>query len=164
MFSSNPCVKKRKTKSNWTEGAVQVEANSQERLSDYLHFRLERAAEMPTYGEMQRIAFITFELALVTLEWTIAAAGKLFFWLGSYFAYSSTRTRHTCTGVRHCWKVSIRINTRTHHTCMGVRQCRKVSNRIFDMRKVGQGRGVQFSLLCHSTASVKIYKRHFSIL
>ena len=46
---------------------------SVEQLSDHLRFRQERAVETVTNGEMQRIAFITLELALVTLERAFAA-------------------------------------------------------------------------------------------
>ena len=88
---------------------------------------------------LQIFAFSTLELALVTLEWAFATVGKIV-WLGSYFEYSSTRARHTCTSICHCGKVSIRI---------------------FDLRRVDQGHRVQFSHWCHSMANVKIYKRHF---
>ena len=76
-------------KSNSTAGAVQVEANLQEQLNVLLAILF-----------AANIAFVTLELALVTLKWTFAAIGKLV-WLGSYSEYSSTRTRHTCIGVRH---------------------------------------------------------------
>ena len=64
-------------KSNSTAGAVEVEANIQEQDSDHVHFRQEQAAETLTCGEMQRIAFITLEHALVTLQLAIADVGKL---------------------------------------------------------------------------------------
>ena len=58
-------------------GAVQVEANLQEQLSDHLHFRQPWTVEMLTYGKMQHIAIITLELALVTLEWAFVAVCEL---------------------------------------------------------------------------------------
>ena len=63
--------------SNSTASAVQVEANLQERLSDRLPLRQERLAETLAYGEIQRIAFVTPELALVTVEWALAAVAQL---------------------------------------------------------------------------------------
>ena len=55
----------------------QMESNLQGKVSDHLHFRHASAVETLTYGEMQRIAFITLEFARVTLEWAFAAVENL---------------------------------------------------------------------------------------
>ena len=54
-----------------------MEAILQEQFSDHVYFKQERAAETLTYGKMQRVALIKLDLALVTLEWTFAAVGKI---------------------------------------------------------------------------------------
>ena len=91
-------------KNNSTADAVQVKANLLEQLYDQLQFRQVRATQTLAYGKLQLIAFMTFELSLVTLEWAFAAVGKRT-WLWSYYEYSSSHTRHICMGVRQCGKV-----------------------------------------------------------
>ena len=91
---------------------------------------------------MQRIAFVTLEFALVTLEWAFAVVDELVSHQGAILI---TAALALVWAFATSGKVSIRINTRTHPTCTRERQCGKVSIRIFDLRKVGQGHGVQFS-------------------
>ena len=62
-----------------------------------MHFRRERAAETLTCGEMQSIAFIILELALVTLQLAFADVGKL---ASGYRATLSTAVLAPVTLVR----------------------------------------------------------------
>ena len=95
--SNGTLVAKIDNKSNSTAGAVEVEANLQEQDSDHLHFIREWAAETLTCGEMQRIAFITLELARVTLQLAFAYVGKL---ASGYRATLSTAVLAPVTLVR----------------------------------------------------------------
>ena len=90
-------VAKIDNKSNSTAGAVEVEANLYKQDNDHLHCRQERAAETLTCCEMQRIAFITLEHALVTLQCAIADVGKL---ASGYRATLSTAVLAPVTLVR----------------------------------------------------------------
>ena len=95
---------------NSTAGAVHVEANLQEQLSDHLHFSQEMATEALTYGEMCSVSFSShMNLRSSHLN------GRFMLWVSLrmarelYSEYNSTRTRHTCMSVRRGGKVSIRI-------------------------------------------------------
>ena len=82
----------------------------------------------------------TAVLTLVTLVQAFAGllvccGGQACVWLGSYSENSSTRTRHTCTGVCHCGKYS---NARTRHNLHGRSPLWEVSIPMFDLRKAGQ--------------------------
>ena len=97
MHSSGTLVARIDNKSNSTAGAVEVEANLQEQDSDHLHFRRKQAADTLTGGEMQRIAFIILELALVTLQLAFADVDKL---ASGYRATLSTAVLAPVTLVR----------------------------------------------------------------